>query len=210
MPIRFPQFLRRYNLNLLPVATSDYTPGSVLAKKRKGYLHQGHLRQLLRGKPGRFWETEINPANVVYGEVERTLSLRGRSSLDQMGILIEGGLGRARSVSFTISAVHARTFRSGVDQASLFTISPLIQRLKKRDRASWKLLDDKWAVLESYYATEASVSFRTEGNVDLKAEIEKVGGVTVHGGGGLKWTGRRSFRITENRTVPFAFRGWLM
>ena len=66
----------------------------------------------------------------------------------------------------------------------------------------------KWIVLETYNATEATISFATSADVNLKAHVEKAGGVTVSGGGGVSWKGKRSFSITGNNQVPFGFRGW--
>ncbi len=205
--LKFPQFLRRFNLTLLPVATDDIIPGAVLAKRR-GYIYHGHLSEILTAQPKKFWRVETNAANIVYGSIERSVSLKGKSSLDHMGVSIEGGLARARSMTFSISAVHARTFKNGPGYASMFALIPLLQALKKKNRAAWRLVNDKRIVLETYYATEASVSFETSGNVDLAANVDAAGGVSVHGGGRVRWTGKRSFKITKNQTVPFAFRGW--
>jgi len=205
--LKFPQFLRRFNLTLLPVATDDIVPGAVLAKKR-GYAYHGHLSEILTGQPKKFWKIETNAANIVYGSIERSFSLKGKSSVDQMGVKIEGGLGRARSMTFSIGAVHARTFKNGAGYASMFALIPLLRALKKKKRAAWRLVNDKWIVLETYHATEAGVSFETSGNVDLEADVDAAGGVSVHGGDGVQWTGKRSFKITKNETVPFAFRGW--
>ena len=138
--LKFPQFLRRFDLTLLPVATDD--------------------------------------TNIVYGSIERSVSLKSKSGVDHMGVSIEGGLARARAMTFSISAVHARTFKNGPAYASMFA------------------------------ATEAGVSFETSGNVDLAADVDAADGVSVHGGGGVQWTGKRSFKITKNEMVPFAFRGW--
>jgi hypothetical protein len=207
--MKLKQFLQKYNLTFLPVATPDVVPGAVLTK-RKGYMYWGHLDQILQGEPKRFWSVEMEPANIIEGTVERTLSLKGKSSLGQMGVQVDGGLKRAKSVKFSISAVRVRTFRNGRGYASMLSLIPKIQRLKKRNRAAWKTINNKRVVLEVYYASEATVSFATSGEVNLKAEIAKAGGVTVEGDGVVKWTGKKSFKIARNDKVPFAFRGWII
>ena len=61
---------------------------------------------------------------------------------------------------------------------------------------------------ETYYATEANVSFAAPGGADLKASVEKEGGVHVSGSAAVQWTSKKSFTITQNDAVPFGFRGW--
>ena len=207
--MKLRQFLRKYNLTFLPVATPDVVPGAVLTK-RKGYMYWGHLDQVLTGQPKKFWSVELDPANIIEGTVERTLSLKGKSSLDQMGVQVDGGLTRARSVKFAISAVRVRTFRNGRGYASMLSLIPKLQRLRKTNRAAWKTINNKRVVLEVYYASEATVSFTTSGDVDLKAEVARTGGVNVEGDGVVRWTGKKSFKIARNEKVPFAFRGWII
>ena len=134
MTLEFPRFLRRFNLKLLAVANDDIVPGVVLSRKR-GHLYLGHLSQLLPEQPRRFWATELNPANIVYGSVQRSFNLRGGPSLDRMGVRIEGGLGRAKSVNCSIRAVHARTFRNGTGRAAVLTRCPPWMRSRSR---SWR------------------------------------------------------------------------
>jgi len=205
--IKLPQFLRRYNLTMLAVATDDIVPGAVLSKKR-GHTDQGRLSEIITSKPAKFWKTELNAANIVYGTVERSLSLKGKTSLNQMGAKIEGGLSRARSVEFSISEVKARTFRNGPGHASMLSLVPLVNNLRRTNRAAWKQINGSLIVLEVYYASEVTLTFTTNGNVDLKADIAKAGGVEAGGDAGITWKGKRSFKIAGNTTVPFAFRGW--
>jgi hypothetical protein len=125
-----------------------------------------------------------------------------------MGVQIEGGLARARSATFAITGVHARTFKNGPGHATMFSLKPLVHGLKTHDRERWKLVNGKWIVLETYYASEATVSFATSGDVNLKGEVEAAGGVSVSGAGAVTWSGKRAFAIAGNNQVPFAFRGW--
>ncbi len=208
--LEFPEFLKRHQLQLLVVGTDDILPGTVVDKERRGYAPQGYLQEILSREPGGYWETELNKANLAYGTIERTFSLGGKTSLTEMGVSVEGGLGRAKAATFAITGVHARTFLNGPGHASMFSLVPKLHALKKEDKKSWRLVNGKWIILETFYASEATVSFQTSGDVNLKADVEAAGGVSASGSGGVKWTGKRSFVITENNQVPFAFRGWMV
>jgi hypothetical protein len=203
--LKFPEFLKRFQLQLLGVSNTDIRPGAVLARKR-GFLFQGHLSDLLSDPPQEFWRVERNPANVVYGSVEREVSLRGRTSLDELGVRVEGGLRRARSAKLEITGVHASTFATGA--ATQLKLVPMLHTLRKVNRAAWRLVNGRWIVTETYYATEVLVSFATDGDVDLKSDIAAEGGVSVQGTAGVTWKGKRAFVVANNDQVPFAFRGW--
>jgi hypothetical protein len=204
----FPQFLKRFGIQLLGVANTDVAPGEVVDKARKGFMPQGHLQEILSSQPSAFWDTELNRANMIYGTVERTLSLDGSASLTEMGVQISGGLKSAKSVTFSITGVNARTFVNGPGHASMFSLVPLINALKGTDRSKWKMVNGKWIVTETYYATQAAVSFQTSGGVNLKAQVEEAGGVRAGGGGQVEWTSNKAFTMTQNDGVPFGFRGW--
>jgi len=206
--LEFPEFLKRHQLQLLAVSTDDVIPGAVVDQERRGYAPQGRLEEILAAEPPAFWDTEMNQANLVYGTVERTFSLAGKASLTEMGVRIDGGLARAKSATFAITGVYARTFMNGSGHASMFSLVPKLHDLKKADKPRWKLVNGKWIVLETFYASEARISFDTSGEVNLKAEVDAAGGANVSGSGGIKWTGKRAFTITGNNQVPFAFRGW--
>ena len=204
----FSEFIRRHGLQLLTVSNTDVFPGAVVDKARRGYLPQGHLREVLVGRSPQFWDTEMNGANLVYGRVERTVNLGGQASLSEMGVSVEGGLESAKSATFSITGVYARTFTNGEGHATRLTLIPMIHRLRELDRTRWKLVNGKWIVTETYYAREATLTFETSGGSNLKTKIDRAGGVTVSGGGTVTWQGKRSLMITKNDQVPFGFRGW--
>src|SRR5262245_436788 len=108
--LAFPEFLRRHQLQLLAVSTDDIVPGAVVDKERRGYAPQGHLSEVLTDETEGYWDTEMNEANLVYGTVERSVGLGGKASLSEMGVTVQGGLSRARSATFSITGVYARTF----------------------------------------------------------------------------------------------------
>ena len=204
----FPDFLKRYQMQLLGVAIDDVFPGAVVDKARHGYLPQGHLREVLTGQKSAFWDTEMNAANLAYGSIERTISLSGRASLSEMGVSIDGGLRSARSATFMITGVYARSFKNGEGHATRLTLIPMIHALRATEKVKWKLVNGKWIVTETYYAREATLSFEATRRANIKADVEKAGGVKVGGGGAVTWTTKSQLTIAQNDQVPFAFRGW--
>ena len=204
----FSDFIKRHGLQLLTVSNTDVFPGAVVDKARRGYLPEGHLREVLPGQPAQFWDTEMNAANLIYGSVERTLSLGGQASLSEMGVNVQGGLNSAKSATFSITGVYPRTFANGEGHATRLTLIPMIHALREADRPRWKLVNGKWIVTETYYASEATLTFETGRGGNLKADIDKAGGVRVSGGGTVAWKTKNSFTITKNDQVPFGFRGW--
>lgn len=206
--LKFPAFLRKHDLQLLAVAIEDIAPGTVLDRKKRGFLPQGHLRELLGDRPARFWSVVLRKANLSEGTIERTVALTGKSSLSEMGVEVGGGLERASSVTFAITKVSARAFTQGTGRASKLALLPLLAGLRQAEPAAWRAIKGKWVVLETYHASEATLSFSTKTDVDLEAQVDAAGGASVHGGGKLRWTSKRSFRIAQNNAVPFAFRGF--
>ncbi len=205
--LKFPAFLRKHDLQLLVVATEEIRPGTVLDRKKHGFLPQGHLQAVL-DRPPRFWAVVLRRANLAEGTIERTISLSGKSSLDEMGVEIGGGLERASAVTFSIDKVSARTFAQGAGRASKLALVPLVGALRKSDPATWKAIKGRWIVLETYHASEATLVFDVRGDADLVSDVQAAGGARVHGAGTLRWTSKRSFTIAQNNAVPFAFRGW--
>lgn len=206
----FPQFLKRYNLLLLPVATDDIEPGAVLDTGgyfSKGFTYQGHLSELMPRIPDEFWETELDRANLFSGVVNHSVSLRGKTGLAQWGISIGGGLQKASGANFRIMGISARSFVNGKGHASILTLKPLLMRLKLVQPEAYDVLIDDYIVMEAYYASECVVDFDVSRGVDLQGEVMLAGGVNVAGEGGAQWKSKSSLVITQNVQVPFGFSG---
>jgi hypothetical protein len=199
--IRFPQFLRRYGITLLFVSTTDVIPGAIIEKKKKSFFPIGRLHQIF-GDPAADWATELKDANFAYGTVERSLSLKGKSSLTEFGVDVSGGLRRAKKVKFGITNVICRSFET----QNKLTIIPRLNTLRLTDKATWDLVNDKWIADYTYYASEVTFDFDVDAGVDLKAEIENK--INLSADAGIEWTSKRSFTITKNQNVPFGFSGW--
>ena len=192
------------------MSTDDIVPGAVVDKERRGYAPQGHLSEILTAEPTGYWDTEMNEANLVYGTVERSLTLGGKASLSEMGVTVQGGLSKAKSATFSITGVYARTFADPPGHPTMLSLVPKIHALKKQDKVRWKSVNGKWIVLETFYAKEATIVFTPSGDVNLRADVEAAGGVSVSGDGQVTWKGKRAFTIAGNDKVPFAFRGWMV
>jgi hypothetical protein len=197
----FPQFLQRYGITLLFAGKPSIIPGTLIERRQRGYFDVGSLEQVLNGPPAD-WETYLQTANFVYGNIERSLSLAGKASLDELGISINGGLGQARAVTFNITGVKCRTF---VRQSKISLI-PRLQELRKTNKSLWRLVNNNWIADNTYYATDVSVEFDVDGNIDLQAEIKT--NLTLAPSANIDWKTKSKFVISNNDAVPFGFSGW--
>lgn len=197
----FPQFLKSHGIKLFFSAVEDIVPGVIIEKQKKGFFPIGTIEQVLGGESAK-WATKLQSANFAKGTVERTLSLKGKTSLDEFGLKVNGGLTHASSVNFQITDVKARTFES----QSKITIWPDILKIRDSNQQMWKMINNNWLADMVYYASEMKVTFKVDAGINLKADIENR--VKVSGGGGLEWDSNRSFAITNNQQVPFGFSGW--
>lgn len=199
--LKFTQFLRRYDIRLFFSSVEDTIPGSLISKDKKGYFPVGHISDYL-DNPNLDWTTEMKEASMVYGTVERELSLGGRASLNEFGVGIHGGLGKAKSVKFYIEEVRAMGFLKPM-RLNLIADS---HELKKSNKKTWKLINNKCVVDYTYYASKVTFDFEREGNFDLKAEI--INKITASAETEIKWKSKSSFVVTNNTKVPFGFSGW--
>ena len=200
--INFPQFLRRYGIKMLITSTPDIVPGTIIERRRKGYFKYGHLREVLGGDD-KSWRYRLQPANFIYGSVERSLSLASRTRLNEFGVIIGGGLNRARSVRFDLQNVQARILTN----RSKLSLIPELFAFRRDNRRAWnKTLNDKWVADYTYYATEVRFTFEAEGGVDLEADIADE--LVVSGSALVEWKNKKSFVVANTAEVPFGFSGW--
>lgn len=199
----FPQFLQRYGIIMLFSSDPGVIPGAIIEKRKKGYFSAGTLEQVFKD-PAPAWDTILQPANLVYGTVQRSLSLNSKASLNEFGVNISGGLANARSVDFFISGVKCRVFAN----QSKITLIPRLQELRKKNRSLWRLVNNNYIADYTYYATEITAEFETEGNIDLRAELENK--ITIEGNAGIEWKNKSKFVISNNDAIPFGFSGWMV
>lgn len=199
----FPQFLQRYGITMLFASDEGVIPGTILEKRKQGYFAAGRLDQVFKDPPPA-WDTQLQAANLVYGTVQRSLTLGGKASLNEFGINIGGGLANARSVDFFISGVKCRVFAN----QSKITLIPRLQELRKTNKALWKLVNNNYIADFTYYATEVTAQFTVEGNADLRAEIEQK--ISISAGAEIAWKSKSKFVISNNDKIPFGFSGWIV
>jgi len=199
----FSQFLKRYGITMLFSSDPGVLPGAIIEKRKQGYFSAGTLAQVFNDPPSA-WDTLLQPANLVYGTVERNLSLNGRASLNEMGIAISGGLTRAKGVNFFISGVQCRVFA----HQSKITLIPRLQELRRGNKDLWKIINNKTIADYTYYASEMTVSFDVETGIDLRAEINQQ--IHIEPTTNLQWQSESKFIISKNDTIPFGFSGWMV
>lgn len=199
--IPFPQFLKRYGIRLLFSSSPEVVPGVLIEKRKKGFYVVGMLNQILSGDQIR-WASKIQPGNMVHGNVKRSLSLKGKSSLNEFGIEVSGGLKNAYAVDFQIVGVKQRTFKVPTQ----ITMREELFNLRTSNKSKWKFINNKWIADYVYYADEVKVKFEVEGGINLKADIKD--NIKLIGDAGINWTSNKSFTITQNQEVPFGFSGW--
>ena len=198
--ITFRQFLRKYGLTLLPVSIQTTIPGNILKKEKRGYYPYTHLSKLIR-KSDDFWEVMWTGANITEEKISRTLSLEGKYSLKTLGVNINGGLKKAKSATYSITGVKAKQFVN----LDVFEVEQMIDSLRNR-HSSWKRIRGNRMVELTFYASEFSIEFEVEGDVDLKAEVaQKI----AHGPSSkIEWTTKTSLKIANNDSIPFGFKGF--
>ena len=199
----FTQFLQRYGITLLFSSDTGVIPGSILEKRKQGYFCVGTLEQIFKDPPPA-WDTVLQPANLVYGTVQRSLSLLGKTSLNEFGIGIHGGLTQARSVDFFITGVKCRIF---ANQSKILLI-PRLQNLRKSNKALWKLVNNNRIADYTFYATEITAEFEAVGGADIKANIQNK--ITVDSSVSLDWKSKSKLVISNNDSIPFGFSGWMI
>ena len=197
----FTQFLQRYGITLLFSSDAGIIPGSIIEKRKQGYFSVGKLEQIFHDPPPA-WDTILQPANLVYGTVQRSLSLLGKSSLHEFGLGIQGGLSKARSVDFYITGVKCRVF---AHQSKILLI-PRLQELRKTNKELWKLVNNKRVADYTFYATEITVEFESEGSADIKAEIQNK--ITIDASASVDWKSKSKLVLSNNDNIPFGFSGW--
>lgn len=198
--LTFKQFLGQYGIRMLFVATEDIQPGIVIQPDNKGFFKYDDLYKAF-GQAQADWQHDLRKANMITGTITRSLSLSGKSSLDEFGVAIHGGLSQTKRVNFKLSDIKARA----LTQRTRADIETAIAQLKKSDKTRYRQYANKFALDQTYYAASFEAEFEVQGDIDLRAELE--GKIDVSGDAEIKWTSKRTFKIANNADVPFGFAG---
>ena len=197
MALPFNEFRKRFGIVLLFASEASIVPGDLFDKKKLGFSKVGHIKDYLKGPKERFTH-RLEDANMVYGAIEDSMDLTGKSKLSWLGLVFGGGLKKAKAVEFAITGVKARIFDPDKADSALKLFNELIQL--RTEKQVWKQLDNCWMAHHAWYATD----FATAGGVDLRAEI----GDRIDAGGDFSWTGKSKLKITNNDKVPFGISAW--
>lgn len=201
----FHGFIRKHiaGLKLLPIATEQYVPG-VLLEPGKMRLF-GHLRDVLPEEPESAWAYTRTEANMIYGSLISSRKMRSGLSILNL-FSLKGGFGHDLRVHFEIGGVTGAYLN-----ANQLALQPKINALRSTDRrGSWRLVNNKLVVMETYYASDVSVVFYREHEVMTQAELEEVSGLDLRSGLEYQWKGGRELVISRNDTVPFGVRGFIV
>lgn len=198
--VTFKQFLGKYGIRMLFVSSENIYPGIALQPDKQGFFKYDDLYKAF-GETEDQWTSGLQQANLITGTITRSLSLNGRSSLDEFGISIDGGLSRTSKVTFKISDIKAQTLtlRTRAD------IETAIDKMKKSDKSRYKRYAGKIALDQTFYASNFTAEFDVAANVDLRSEIENR--IKLAAGAEIKWASKKSFQIASNAAVPFGFAG---
>lgn len=194
--IAFRQFLNKYGITLLPVSIESTKPADILKKEKRGYYPYSHLGKVIE-KPSSTWKNVWVGASITQESISRTLSLKGKYSLKSMGVNINGGLAKAKSATYTISGVKAKK----LDTTDTMEVESFLTEIRAKKPAIWKKIRGKNYVEMTFYATEFTISFDVEGDVDISAEV--AGKLTHDAGATVKWTSKTVIKIAKNDNIPF-------
>jgi hypothetical protein len=156
--LQFPQFLNRYNIRLLYVSDERTEPATLLKKEHQGYDYQGHLKAFLGG-PATKWDVALSKASIVYGSVDREMSLNGQASVDDLGLKINGGLGKARSISYSLHDVRVKV----PQHTDPIHLVGEINALRKNNRVDWRAINGLWVVEKSFHVAAFDVKINVDG-----------------------------------------------
>ncbi|HQW87463.1 MAG TPA: hypothetical protein PLH93_09770 [Flavobacteriales bacterium] len=200
-PLKFPQFLIRYNIRLLYNSMARIAPCCLLDKQRQGYVYKGHLSEVLPGNADK-WKSRMEEASIVYGTVEREMSLAGKASINELGLNISGGLEKASSITYTLKDVRVKV----PENVSPIGLTADINELRRTDKTKWRSVNGLWVAETTYHVASFDVKVNVEGNANLDVDLQET--IEVGVGVEVKWKNKKEFTITKNEAVPFGFTGF--
>lgn len=200
MGIAFDKFIDRYypGLRILNIATDDYLPGSILNSRTLRLL--GNVSNVLKG-PASQYTVKTSEANMVYGEVSGSKSLKGGANL--LGLVsLSGSFSKEIEANYTITDIR------GAIQQNLpqIVLQPKLQALRQSDKDQWKLINNQLVVTEVYYANSFVAKFTRSGKVLGQADLSTQ--IHISPNASYEWSDSNTLVITENSKVPFGVRGF--
>lgn len=201
----FQRFIRKHiaGLKLLPISTEQYVPGVILEPEKLRFF--GHCRDVLPDEPESTWEYRRTVANMLYGSLSSSRKMR--SGLSVLGLFsLRGGFDHDLRVNF-----HVNDVRGAYLNTNQMALQPKINALRSEDRRGrWRLVNNKLIVLETFYATEVTVGFYRDEEVMTQVELEEISRIDMQAEIEYQWKGGRELVISQNASVPFGVRGFIV
>ncbi len=198
-------FIQRHvqGLRVLAVSTEQYVPGVILHPDKKRVL--GHCRDVLPEAPEEMWRYTLTDANLVHGTIEAERKIGG-------GVRV---LGVVRLRGRLADDLQVRTEISELSGAFLNTnqlvLQPMLNELRQLDRRGrWRQVRNRFVVMETFYAMRFRASFYRKGELISRLQLEEHGRLEIEGGIDHHWDRDESLLITENQSVPFGVRGFVV
>ncbi len=202
--IRFPQFLKKHGVYLLPFANERHLPGLILKRKGDAFKEADKLRKYLRIH-NLSWETELVEADMPE-VIEGSRKVGAGGKLILPFLTIRGGLESNRFVDFKISAVKQRMFKD--DNLWLDNpLSKMLAQLKEAKPRIWKdKLKGRYLVLSTWYASKYEVRLGRALTGNLDARFEQQISPTAGGRMNIDST-KKVVNFFKSTRVPFGFQG---
>ncbi len=203
--MKFQQFIRKHipGLRVLPVSTCQYLPGVILDPEKMILL--GHCRDVLPHLDESNWAIKDAQANMIYGTVSN--ERKASAGLRLMGVLgLAGKMESDLRVQIDIDDVRAKYL--SINQIHLH---PHINDLRKTQRrGAWRMINNRYVVTETFYASEFKVSFYRKNENVGRASLEKYASIDVSAEVVAAWEEDRFLVISQNDQLPFGVRGFLV
>lgn len=187
----------------MPVSTNRVIPGAIIDLERMQVF--GHCREVLTDEPEATWAYAYSEASMIYGTV--TANRKLRSGVRVMGIFSLGGsYGKDMNVHIEINDI-----RGAILKTSQLALQPKVNALRSVDRRGrWRLINNKLVVLETFYASGFTATFSRHDQVMTQAELEEVTRIDIEASVDYQWEAGRQLVITNNESVPFGVRGFVV
>lgn len=190
-------------LRILPVSTSQYVPGVILDRQKLRVF--GHCREVMPEEPEETWAYVKSEANMIYGTV--TADRKLRKGVKVLGLFsLGGGFGHGMNVHLELTDI-----RGAILQTSQLALQPRINELRTIDRRGrWRLINNRLVVLETFFASAFKATFFRNDQVVGQAEIDEVSGIDIEASVDYQWESGHQLVVTNNASVPFGVRGFVV
>lgn len=201
----FYRFIRKHvpGMRILPLSTTLYVPGSILDPKKLRML--GHCREILPQEPEESWEFTHSAASIVYGCITAQRKLRSRVNI--MGVFYTSGtLDQDLDVVMDVTDIRGATL-----QTTQLALQPKINALRRTDRRGvWRQVNNRLVVLESFFAREFHVRFYRNRQLLTQSALEKITKLNFTLETEHQWGTDSRLTVTNNDSVPFGVRGFVV